>query len=138
MIDENIVKLLEEYSKSKPSYLSYINNIDTMYDREFLLTLYTIIKLQKENLEMVMRLLYDRDQYLNTITYTTKIIVEQHNGADTVDYYVYPQLTPNISNGDKLAFIKAGTWFKEDVVAMAFAGVLKDKYTGSEIVKTLI
>jgi hypothetical protein len=139
MIDENIIKLLEEHSKNRPSYLSYINNIDLMYDRDFLLTLYTIMKLQKENLEMAMALLYDRDQYLNTLTYIIKIIVERHNGEnDTVNYYIYPQITPNIPNGDKLTFTKAGTWFKDEAEATAFADILRDKYIGSEIVKTLI
>ena len=115
-----------------------MNNLDTMYDIEFIINLYNIMKLQKESLEMMMQLLYEKHEYLKTITYSTKIIMEKYNGEnDAIDYYVFPQLTPNIENGDKLIFARSGMWFKDETLANAFAEALKVTYNG-EITKKLV
>jgi hypothetical protein len=138
MIDETLIKFLEEHSKDKPVYLKYINNLDTMYDMELIQTLCTIMKLQKESLEMMINLLQGRQTYLATLTYTTNIIIEKYNDEknNIIDYYVYPQITPNIPDGNKLAFSKAGMWFKDENVAVAFAEILKTtKYNNGEIKK---
>jgi hypothetical protein len=138
MIDPTVIQLLDNCSRSKASYLTYINNLDTMYDIEFITNLYHIMRLQKESLEMMMQLLYEKQEYLKTITYSTRIIMEKYNGEnDAIDYYVFPQLTPNIENGDKLTFVRAGMWFKDEILANAFAEALKVTYKG-EITKKLV
>lgn len=138
MIDPTVINILDECSKNKANYLTYMNNLDTMYDIEFIRTLYTIMKLQKESLEMMMQLLYEKHEYLNTLTYSTKIIIEKYNGENnTIDYYVFPQLTPNIPDGDKLTFVRGGMWFKDEVMANAFAEALKVTYNG-EIQRKLV
>jgi hypothetical protein len=138
MIDPTVIQLLDNCSRSKASYLTYMNNLDTMYDIEFIINLYNIMKLQKESLEMMMQLLYEKHEYLKTITYSTKIIIEKYNGDNnTIDYYVFPQLTPNIENGDKLVFARSGMWFKDEILANAFAEALKVTYNG-EITKKLV
>jgi len=138
MIDPTVINILDECSKNKSNYLTYMNNLDTMYDIEFIRTLYTIMKLQKESLEMMMQLLYEKHEYLNTITYSSKIIIEKYNGENnTIDYYVFPQLTPNIPNGEKLTFVRGGMWFKDEIMANAFAEALKVTYNG-EIQKRLV
>lgn len=138
MIDETVMKLLEEHSKNKANYLIYLNNLDTMYDIEFVRALYSIMKLHKESLEGMMQLLYEKHEYLKTITYTTKIIIEKYNGEnDVIDYYVFPQVTPDIPNGDKMTFARAGMWFKDEVMANAYAEALKATYKGN-IIKQLV
>lgn len=138
MIDPTVINILDECSKNKANYLTYMNNLDTMYDIEFIRTLYTIMKLQKESLEMMMQLLYEKHEYLKTLTYSIKIIIEKYNGDNnTVDYYVFPQLTPNIPDGDKLTFVRGGMWFKDEVMANAFAEALKVTYNG-EIQRKLV
>ena len=140
MIDETLINLLENCSKNKPSYLRYINNLNTMYDIELSQTLYTIMKLQKESLEMMMELLSERHAYLTTLTYTTDIIIEKFIGEnDAIDFYVYPQVTPNIPDGNKLTFAKPGTWFKDEDVATVFAESLKAaKYKNGEVRKIIV
>lgn len=138
MIDPTVINILDECSKNKANYLTYMNNLDTMYDIEFIRTLYTIMKLQKESLEMMMQLLYEKHEYLKNLTYSTKIIIEKYNGEhNTIDYYVFPQLTPNIPDGDKLTFVRGGMWFKDEIMANAFAEALKVTYKG-EIQKKLV
>jgi hypothetical protein len=138
MIDPTVIQLLDNCSRSKASYLTYMNNLDTMYDIEFIANLYNIMKLQKESLEMMMQLLYDKHEYLKTLTYSTKIIIEKYNGENnTIDYYVFPQLTPNILDGEKLTFVRGGMWFKDEIMANAFAEALKVTYNG-EIQKRLV
>lgn len=138
MIDKPVLDLLNSNAHNKGNYLTYLNNLDSIYDIEFIQTLFTICKLQKESLEGMMQLLSDKYTYLQTITYTTKIIMEKYNGEnDTVDYYVFPQITPNIPDGDKMTFVRAGMWFKDDKMALAFAEALKVTYNG-EVVKTIV
>jgi len=88
---------------------------------------------------MMLKVLRERGEYLTTLTFTTKIIVEKYNNntEKEAEYYVYPQITPTIPDGDKSAFAKAGTWFKDETMAMAFAEILKNSYHG-EIVKVLV
>ena len=138
MIDKTVLDLLNSNAQNKGNYLTYLNNLDSIYDIEFVQTLFTICKLQKESLESMMNLLSDKYTYLQTITYTTKIIIEKYNGENnTVNYYVFPQITPNIPDGDKMVFARAGMWFKDDKMAIAFAEALKVTYNG-EIVKTIV
>jgi len=138
MIDKTVLDLLNSNAQNKGNYLTYLNNLDSIYDIEFVQTLFTICKLQRESLESMMNLLSDKYTYLQTITYTTKIIIEKYNGENnTVNYYVFPQITPNIPDGDKMVFARAGMWFKDDKMAIAFAEALKVTYNG-EIVKTIV
>lgn len=140
MIDQNVMRVLNDHSLNRTGYLAYINNLDTIYDIELVSTLYATMKLQKNNLEMMMNLLNAHKEYLNTLTFTIKIIVEKYytNNEKEYEYYVYPQITPQIPDGDKSTFSKAGMWFKDENIAMAFAEVLKNTYTQCEIIKTLV
>jgi len=140
MIDPSIIKLLEDCAKSKANYLLYLDNLDNIYDIEFITTLYNIMRLQKDSLDMAMTLLSQRYDHLKTLTFTTKIYIEKYSGyADgSIIYYVFPQVTPNIPDGDKMIFVRPGAWFENDeVAAIAFAEALKVTY-GGEIVKTIV
>lgn len=138
MIDESVMNLLNECAKNKATYLVYINNLDNMYDIEFTKTLHDIMRLQRDSLNMMMTLLSQRYDYLSTLTFTTRIYIEKYNGVnDTVNYYVFPQVTPDIPDGEKMAFVRIGQWFTDDKLALAFAEELKTKY-GGEIVKTIV
>ena len=139
MIDQNVMRVLSEHSFNRTNYLTYINEMDKMYDVELLATLYASMQLQRENLELMLKVLREHGEYLSTLTFTTKIIIEKYNNntEKEAEYYVYPQVTPAIPDGDKAAFAKAGTWFKDETMAMAFAEILKNSYHG-EIVKVLV
>jgi hypothetical protein len=140
MIDQSIITTLEQCSRDKPAYLSYLNNFDILYDIEVVRTLHEMMRLQKESSEAMMNLLYQKHEYLKTLTFSTKICVEKHiSNNDIIDYYVAPLITPNIPDGEKLTFIKPGKWFKkeEEDKALEFAKSLQLKY-GGEILKTIM
>jgi hypothetical protein len=139
MIDERAIKLIDECSKHRASYLTYINNLDTIYDIEFVKSLYDLMELQRDSLNIMMTLLAERYNYLQPITFTAVIIIDKYNGEDgTSDYYIFPQLTPNIQDGDKLTFVKAGTWVKNDLkMALAIAEGLQKVYGGKIINNTV-
>jgi len=47
---------------------------------------------------------------------------------NTIQYYVYPSIIPNIPDGDKKSFTKAGLWFVDEKIATAYAELLKNQY----------
>lgn len=136
MINETVMKLLNENAQNKANYLLYLNNMDTIYDIEFVRTLYEIMRLQRDSLNIMIQLLIDKHEYLSTLTFTTKIYIEKYNATeDTFTYFVFPQVTPNIENGDKLTFTRPGQWFGDPDIALAFAEALKLTYGGEIINK---
>jgi hypothetical protein len=132
MIDKTVINLIEDCSKNKASYLKYIDNIDSIYDIDFIQTLYTIMKVQKESLDIMIKLLFDRNVYLKTITYSTVIIIEICKGDKSTQYYVFPRITPNIPDRNKVTFDKNGMWFENDEKsAISFAESLQKIYNGN-------
>jgi len=129
MIDKTVMKVLEENLRDKNNYLARLDELDILYDAELVNTLFAIVKLQKESLEMAMKLLSDRYEYLNTITYKIEIIIEKYIGDNKeITYYVYPSITPNIHEGVKYTFSKAGLWFVDETMAASYAELLKENY----------
>lgn len=138
MIDKTVMKVLEENLRDKNNYLARLDELDILYDAELVNTLFAITRLQKESLEMAMKLLSDRYEYLNTITYKIEIIIEKYIGDNReITYYVYPSITPNIQDGEKYTFSKAGLWFVDEKMALSYAELLKENYK-CDIKKILI
>jgi hypothetical protein len=129
MIDKSIMKILEDDLQDKNNYLAHLNELDIIYDADLINTLLSIAKLRKESFEMVMILLLERYNYLTTLSYTKQIIMEKYIGDNnTIQYYVYPSIIPNIPDGDKKSFTKAGLWFVDEKIATAYAELLKNQY----------
>lgn len=140
MVEELTLKLIDECAKHRSTYLRYmLNNLESQYDIELVQNLYRMMGLEKESLEKMMNLLVDRNNYLQTITYTVEIYIERYNGENnTWDYYIFPQFTPNITDGIKASFVKPGTWNKDEKMAMAIAEALSKQYDGAIIKKVSV
>lgn len=140
MVDELILNLIDECAKHRSTYLRYtLNNLDSLYDIDLIHNLYTMMGIEKESLEQMMTLLVDRTKYLQTITYSIEIFIERYNGENnTSEYYIFPQFTPNVTDGAKLSFVKAGTWNKDEKIAIAIAESLSKQYNGAIIKKITV
>lgn len=139
MITDSVMKVLQNNAANRANYLMYLNNIDNIYDREFVGSLHEIIRLQISSLTTMLKVLNDRYDYLDGLTYITKIYVEKYVGEnDQTEYFVFPQITPNIPDGDKMTFTKPGMWFKNDEdAALAFA-ITMQANEGGEIIKKYV
>lgn len=136
MISDSVMKLLQENAQNRANYLIYMQHLDNVFNAEHIETLYEIMRLQKENLGYMMDLLHQRHEYLKDITFTTKIYVEKYNkDNDMFEYFVFPQITPNIEDGDKMTFTKCGSWFNDEPSALEHANKLKTETNGTIIIK---
>ena len=133
MVSDSIVNLLTD-SEIRINYLTYINNLENIYDKETIISLYESLRLHIEGMSKMRELLYQRFKDIEDITYITKIYIEKYEFENKVEYIIFPQIIPNIPSGDKLAFVKPGKSFNDEDLALAYAHALQSKYNG-EIIK---
>jgi hypothetical protein len=116
MTDPRMTKILEMFERNKPAYIDHITNLENEYDKDTAISLLKILELNRDNIDILIHLITERINYLDTISYETTVVFETHpqdKGGN--QYFVYLSMTPKIDHGEEHVVTRPGLWFNDDI-----------------------